>query len=802
MKFQLEDLCRAETDSSIRKVLRNLPRDLGETYDRLLARVDSAEQREYIRRMFVWIICARRPLGVDELREAIAFTLEDDHFDATKIPNDLSRLARACGNLIMIDEEEDHVQIAHYTVEQYLLSEQGSRASMFHFTREEASDEVGEVCLAYLSFSDFEVQLTQYNNGVNSNFAALEKIVRTQSTLPPSSQASKLFRSLKRFRVNTEHRSAIQFDQYTGSVERKKLADVSAFNSKYSLLSYAAESWLHHNTTWSKFWKVGDTSDPEQDKCLSNPRGRRRNLFGILALEKTFPFSIRPWDSVPFQREEFPYVLQIGWAISTNHFLLLHEIMEHIHPHELDFYFQHAPHEIGLYFEYATDAFIRFASTRSATVVNLRKFSGLSTETWPNAKNWERWLYRCIMTASDRSFVQVLCVCLVQWSWSEGCRQGMADMDYSDWLKAEFLRMLLLDAAIHSRTPVVELLATDESICPSRLRTEVWEWENYKNDEAMALETAFSSKSEHLIDLLTSVGCEVSASFKQTLLDGPMLLEAFESADADAIRSYLRIFGATTTSLEDVDLLLNQPIDRQYTNRQALTIATARAKVPNGSDSLGSYGMWLAITNAPIDDQIDVILAAGGAPNPNDANWLLWEAIDQGRSSRFDRLLKAGVPNLIWQYCNSSEQTLIMRTQMKALGIAQSIDCHAISPLCYAILRGRYQMVEGLITAGAYVDEHSSELRPVHLAAMLNSLEAFLCLERHGADLEAHTAYGSYLPDFFSINGAGHGVPPSKSLWNHLTRQRSTYSHLCWAEAFYSDNGAASRKGQKSHIGA
>jgi hypothetical protein len=139
VRFQLDDLCRAETDSSIRKALRNLPRDLGETYDRLLARIDNAEQREYVKRMFQWIICARRPLEIEELREAIAFTLEDDYFDLAKIPNDLNRLARACGNLIVIDEDENTVQIAHYTMEQYLLAEHDChRHSFFWFTREQA----------------------------------------------------------------------------------------------------------------------------------------------------------------------------------------------------------------------------------------------------------------------------------------------------------------------------------------------------------------------------------------------------------------------------------------------------------------------------------------------------------------------------------------------------------------------------------------------------------------------------------------------------------------------------------------
>lgn len=66
-------------------VLQNLPKSLSETYDRLLSRMEGAERRSMIARMFKWIVCARRPLCVDELREAIAFTLDDEEWDPERL---------------------------------------------------------------------------------------------------------------------------------------------------------------------------------------------------------------------------------------------------------------------------------------------------------------------------------------------------------------------------------------------------------------------------------------------------------------------------------------------------------------------------------------------------------------------------------------------------------------------------------------------------------------------------------------------------------------------------------------------
>jgi hypothetical protein len=105
VKFQLDELCTAESDDAIRHTLRHLPKDLSETYDRLLGRIVGVQRQELIKRMFRWIICARRPLAVDELCEGIAFSIDDTRWNEDKILIDFLRLVIACSNLVVIDEE-------------------------------------------------------------------------------------------------------------------------------------------------------------------------------------------------------------------------------------------------------------------------------------------------------------------------------------------------------------------------------------------------------------------------------------------------------------------------------------------------------------------------------------------------------------------------------------------------------------------------------------------------------------------------------------------------------------------------
>lgn len=131
------------------------------TYARLLHKISSIRANMSLaQRAFKWIICAKRPLVITELTEAIAFQPTDRSWKAEKIP-DASRTIQACRNLVVLDETDKTVRLAHHSVRKFLL-EAPTQDSIpeFHFKLRRASIEAGELCVAYLSFSDFERQLT------------------------------------------------------------------------------------------------------------------------------------------------------------------------------------------------------------------------------------------------------------------------------------------------------------------------------------------------------------------------------------------------------------------------------------------------------------------------------------------------------------------------------------------------------------------------------------------------------------------------------------------------------------------
>lgn len=758
MKFQLDDLCRAETDSSIRKVLQNLPRNLGETYDRLLTRIDNAEQREYVKRIFMWIICARRPLEIEELREAIAFTIEDDHFDHTKIPNDLNRLARACGNLIVIDDDKNSIQIAHYTVEQHLLKEDGCKPALLHFTRAQASVEVGKVCVAYLSFSDFELQLTQYEDTTTSKLAALEDVVRTQSMLPPNSQTAKLVKTLKWFRGSPETSTNIRFDRYVaGGLKWRKPAD--SLKSKYRLLSYLAENWLHHNTI------IGNVRE-------SRPWSPRHLcLFENLVLEKRGSLDIRPWDSIPLRCIGFPFVLQIGWALSTNHLPLLRTISKNTRGGS-----------IGDYLEHATKAFIEFSSTSSGDdLQSLRGFSGRSTEIWPNSEDWECWLYNCVLKASNQSFTDVLEFCF-----SVRAQYPASNASGTHHLQITFIRHLLLDAATHSATSVVEVLAKIVRTWPAGMRSELRAATKITDAASNALEMAFLSKSEHLMELLASLGFEASASFKERLLLGSSLPEALKSYDVENVRCYLRIFGATKSSLSNIECCLHKTSGSTAAAGARVLkflVDSAANSISSGARTLGSH--WIrTLRDGSIDDQINVLLAAGKYsyfPHASfHGKWLLFDAIIENKPIRLDLLLQKRVDIYdLWELLTNEQ--VDTWAQFGQLGRKRILKEGHLSPLCFAILYDRSHMIERLLASGGSVDGPfpGRELAPIHFAAMSDSLESFKCLESHGANLSLTDGEDRNMMDYLLDNDARKAL--DKSLLHYLVEHRKSYLQYSWS---------------------
>lgn len=306
VSFQLDELCEAYSDAMIRDTLRDLPEGLIETYQRILNRISKHPRRiAMANKIFKWTTCARRPLLITEMKEAIAFDTNDTFWDIEKIPTDEHHIIGACGNLIILDDDES-IRFAHHTVQQFLITDPTDlkyymSTHPFYFDVSQANTWVGQICITYLSFSDFENQITksapnfrlrQSKEVESEGIGMIPKTVGIESRFVGATSWLKGRGSQWRS-PNIDYSDALQIRP------KKRLSQ--SLNEKYSLLGYITENWIWHTASFT-----------EQTDYWEN--------FKYLALEKKLEFPFRPWDlEVNRHLEELPYITLFEWAIKAGH---------------------------------------------------------------------------------------------------------------------------------------------------------------------------------------------------------------------------------------------------------------------------------------------------------------------------------------------------------------------------------------------------------------------------------------------------------------------------------------------------
>ena len=233
----------------IRETLRDLPEGLGETYRRIMVTIiRSPLKARLARKVFAWATVAKRPLHVEELREAVAFGPEDKTWEEDKIPDE-GPMLESCRGLIVKDQDDETVHFAHHTVRQYLTGGLSSRVyPIFEVPIWNAESLAGRTCVAYLSFSDFETQLTSTTPTVT-----LDQKGVLESGGPlwiPSILGIRksMFNIPYRLLRGTPAQQQLQSDylKHLRPLPKQRYSPSTNLKDKYRLLCYAIEYWEPH----------------------------------------------------------------------------------------------------------------------------------------------------------------------------------------------------------------------------------------------------------------------------------------------------------------------------------------------------------------------------------------------------------------------------------------------------------------------------------------------------------------------------------------------------------------------------
>jgi ankyrin repeat protein len=244
---------------------------------------------------------------MDELQEIVAFTPDDKCWDRAKVPQNEKQLLQTCGNLVVHDRDDNTVRLAHYTVQQYLISNPMENSEVHvQLDLDQAKRCLGELCVAYLSFSDFESQIStnvREENLLRHTWAKSNAL----SFVGDSKKLTLFSWPLTLFGQHDVALPNINILKYS----RVQIPVPTDLQKKYALLQYSIENWTFHTKEFS-------------------PRGpdiRIWKKFTQLALDKQRFFEFKPWND-RYSSRSYPFISMFSWALETGHRGLLESLSE------------------------------------------------------------------------------------------------------------------------------------------------------------------------------------------------------------------------------------------------------------------------------------------------------------------------------------------------------------------------------------------------------------------------------------------------------------------------------------------
>jgi len=304
--LQIKAICDTceddQTSDRVPEVLEKLPEGIIDIYSQALQRVlqKPDEQVESVKKIFKWVICARRPMTIDELHEALTITTGQKSWKEPSQKFSPSTVSKLCGNLIVFDDFDSTLSLAHHTVQAFLKSPPKT-PSLAEFSMQacKADRYLGEMCVTYLGFTDFQRSLT--TTGDSRNLQCLNRPVLLTAHMLPGLNFLRLQNWNERLR---RHTGGHDFDAENRLRRIRGTMNAPTVNSSFQILEYCKTNWYHHCRAFS-------SEDTESVRSLKQ-----------LLKQPSLPFSWQPW-GLSDDLDPFPHWPMFTWAVQQAHIPIL-----------------------------------------------------------------------------------------------------------------------------------------------------------------------------------------------------------------------------------------------------------------------------------------------------------------------------------------------------------------------------------------------------------------------------------------------------------------------------------------------
>lgn len=156
VKCQLDALRNCLSISDLRKALRSLPKDLDDTYARILQNIVNKGYGNQVATILQWLAYSVVPLSLNEIVDVLTVDMESDPLvDFERRLQDPQDLLEVCSSLVSIRPrnpwEKESLQFAHFSVREFLESPRLYNGPLGRFALDKmrANILIAESCIAY-----------------------------------------------------------------------------------------------------------------------------------------------------------------------------------------------------------------------------------------------------------------------------------------------------------------------------------------------------------------------------------------------------------------------------------------------------------------------------------------------------------------------------------------------------------------------------------------------------------------------------------------------------------------------------
>ena len=286
------------TPDRIPDLFESPPRKITQFYGLALVKLSNEDEKltTLAKKVFQWVVCSRRPLTIRELEEAVSITTDQKSWANPPFKLDISKLCRICGNLIKYNKASETVSLAHHSVLSFLLSCSNTPGIVsFAFEEYRAEQYLTDICLTYLSFTDFHKAIIRTSD--TTSVRALNQPLGLALTILPTPIRRLASVPVRRGRFGQADRQVDMVNVLRSELSRHQSP---RHDPSFHLLEYCKAYWHNH----SLYVPLGDI--------------KRFETLETFVRGTHFPPEWKPWSSITDQKS-LPHWKIFLWAVREGH---------------------------------------------------------------------------------------------------------------------------------------------------------------------------------------------------------------------------------------------------------------------------------------------------------------------------------------------------------------------------------------------------------------------------------------------------------------------------------------------------